>query len=47
MVMEQCSKEEYQAYRRAVGKVMGAMLTEIMDPIYREHPDLKPKELKG
>jgi hypothetical protein len=45
IVMESCSKEDFQTYRRAVGKVMGTMLTEIMNPIYREHPDLKPKEL--
>jgi hypothetical protein len=45
IVMEKCSKEEFHAYRRAVGKVMGTMLTEIMNPIYREHPDLKPTNL--
>jgi len=46
VVMETCSKEEFHTYRRAVGKVMGTMLTEIMNPIYREHPDLKPQKLR-
>jgi hypothetical protein len=46
IVMENCSKEEFHAYRCAVGKVMGTMLTEIMNPIYREHPDLKPEKLR-
>jgi hypothetical protein len=45
IVMEKCSEEEFHTYRLAVGKVMGAMLIEIMNPIYREHPDLKPKML--
>jgi hypothetical protein len=27
-------------------KVMGAMLLEVMNPIYARHPALKPKELK-
>lgn len=35
--------EELAAYRRAVGKVMGEMLLEIMNPIYARYPDLKPK----
>jgi hypothetical protein len=37
-----CSDAEFRAYRLAVGKVLGEMLLEIMNPIYREHPDLKP-----
>jgi hypothetical protein len=46
LVMENCSDDEFQAYRLAVGKVMAEMLTEIMNPIYREHPDLLPEGLE-
>ncbi len=43
----QCSDEEFQRYRRGFGSVLGHMLTEIMNPIYAEHPDLKPEQLGG
>jgi hypothetical protein len=46
LVMESCSEDEFHTYRRAVGKVMGEMLLEIMNPIYREHPDLLPEGLE-
>jgi hypothetical protein len=46
LVQVKCSATELQAYRRAIGKIMGEMLLEVMNPLYRKHPDLKPKELK-
>jgi hypothetical protein len=33
-------------YKTIVGKLMGEMLIEIMNPIYKEHPDLKPPQLR-
>jgi hypothetical protein len=45
LVSERGSAEELKAYRRAVGKIMGEMLLEVMNPLYARHPDLKPKEL--
>ncbi len=45
MVREQCSEDEFNRYRAAAGKVMGEMLISIMNPIYKEHPELMPKEL--
>ncbi len=44
-VMENCSKDEFDRYRSAVGQMMGTMLLDVMNPIYREHPDLKPPQL--
>ncbi len=44
-VMEKCSPEEFQAYRRAVGKIMGEMVLEVMNPLYKQHPSIKPKEM--
>jgi hypothetical protein len=44
---DQCSDEEFQRYRRGFGYVLGYMFTEIMTPIYAEHPDLKPEQLGG
>lgn len=46
LVSERCSAEELKTYRRAVGKIMGEMLLEVMNPLYARHPDLKPKELR-
>lgn len=44
-VQERCSDEEFKAYRRAAGKVMGEVFLAVMQPLYREHPDLKPEGL--
>jgi len=30
----------------ALNQIMGTMLLDIMNPIYREHPELKPPELE-
>ncbi len=45
-VKDNCPQEEFEAYRKAAGKVMGDMLFEVMNPIYKAPPDLKPKEMK-
>jgi hypothetical protein len=46
MVMGQCPPEEFAAYRRAVGRIMGEMLLEVLNPLYAEHPSLKPAEME-
>ena len=38
--------EEFIRYRAAVARIMGEMLLGIMNPIYDEHPDLRPKALE-
>ena len=35
----QCAEEEFQVYLCGFGYVLGYMFTEIMTPIYAEHPD--------
>jgi hypothetical protein len=45
LVAANCSPEEFAAYRRAVGKVMGEILLAVLNPLYDEHPSLKPPEL--
>ena len=37
-----CPPEEYSAYRKAVGKVVSAMLHSIIEPLYAKNPSLKP-----
>lgn len=46
LVMDSGSAEEFETYRMAVAQIMGTMLVDIMNPIYREHPELKPPELE-
>jgi hypothetical protein len=45
MVRERCSVDEFCRYREFVGRVMGELLLDVMNPIYSLHPDLKPPEL--
>jgi hypothetical protein len=41
-----CTEEEFREYRRMIGKSMGAMLFEIINPIVGKYPELKPDQLK-
>jgi hypothetical protein len=45
LVKSRCSAEEFDVYRMAVGKVMADIFVEVMNPLYRQHPDLKPAGL--
>lgn len=46
-LVDKTNIQEYNQYRLAVGQIMGTMLLEIMNPIYKQYPDLEPKELKA
>ena len=46
-VRDHCSKEEFEAYRTEVGKIMGAIYLDIEEKLYREHPSLRPEALDG
>jgi hypothetical protein len=46
-IQSACPDEEFQRYRQGFGYVMGYMLTEILNPIYGEHPGLKPEGMGG
>lgn len=39
------SEEEFNNYKNAVGKIMGYMLLDVINPIVEEYPDLKPEGL--
>jgi hypothetical protein len=38
--------EESQNYRKAVGMVLGALVMDVMGPLYAAHPDIKPASWK-
>ena len=42
-VQSQCSAEEFSEYRERVARIMGEIL-DVLNPIYREHPCIKPDE---
>jgi hypothetical protein len=46
LILNKCMKEQFIAYRRGVGGAIG-YLFDILEPIFREHPDLEPEEWKG
>ena len=41
-----CTEDEFREYRRMIGKSMGAMLFEIINPIVAKYPELKPAQLR-
>jgi hypothetical protein len=45
LVQEECTDEEFQVYRKAAGFVMGYIYTDVVAPLYKEHPELEPPEL--
>jgi hypothetical protein len=46
LVRDTCTADELKVYRRAIGKVMGEMLLEILNPLYEKHSSLKPGGLR-
>lgn len=46
-VMTTCSDDEYRRYRRAVGKIMGIAVLDILNPLYEQFPELKPGHFKA
>jgi hypothetical protein len=45
-VMETCPQDEFEAYRRVVGRIMGGIYLDVMQPIHLKFPDLEPPELR-
>jgi hypothetical protein len=41
-VKETCPPEEAAAYQKAVGKVAGPIVMDVLEPLYAKHPALKP-----
>lgn len=45
-IQPMCSENEFSEYRRMIGKSMGAMLFEVINPIVAKYPELKPAQLQ-
>lgn len=46
VVQNNCSDEEFKQYRKTVAYIMGDIITDIMNPIYKEYPDLLPEQMQ-
>lgn len=44
-IKDNCPTEEFILYQKGLAQVMGYMLLDIINPIVKEHPDLKPPGL--
>jgi len=42
IIRDECEADEFRRYQMAIGKILGYMFLDIMDPIYKEFPALKP-----
>lgn len=42
LVMDNCTEEEFNGFRAAVGRVMGAVVLDVLNPLYRMNPEVKP-----
>jgi len=39
--------DDYEWYRKQCGKITGYVFTNLMEPVYWQHPELEPQELKA
>lgn len=46
LAKDNCSEDEFITYRTAIGKIMGCMLLDVMNPIFEQYPELKPPSLE-
>lgn len=46
VIREECAAEEFEAYRTKIGQIMGAVAIDLLQPIYADHPEAIPPELK-
>lgn len=41
-----CTPEEFRDLRSTVGAIMGAIVTDVLQPLYAAHPEIIPTELR-
>jgi hypothetical protein len=42
LVRQTCNEEEINAYIKAIGPILYEIGERLMDPLYKQHPELKP-----
>jgi len=43
-VNEHCSAGEAEDYRQRIGKIFYTMIFDLWEPLYKQHPELKPED---
>lgn len=43
LVMDNCTEDEFKQYRTAIGRVMGALVLDVLNPLYEGNPEVKPE----
>ena len=43
LAMDRCPEAEFTVYRRAIGRVMGMLVLDVLDPLYARNPEAKPE----
>jgi hypothetical protein len=43
LVRDESSSDSFNSYRDSVGKIMGIMFFDIINPVFEKYPDLKPE----
>ena len=41
-----CTTEEFTALRSVIGQIMGAVVIDLLQPLYAAHPEITPPELQ-
>lgn len=44
MAAEQCTPTEYAAVKKGIARVMGAIVLDVMNPLYEANPEVKPSD---
>jgi hypothetical protein len=45
LVHDRCPADESVTFRAAIGQVLGDILLNVVNPLYRQHPDIRPAGL--
>jgi hypothetical protein len=47
VIQADCSAEEFEEYRTQIGRIMGAIVVDFLQPIYAQYPETTPPELQS
>lgn len=46
-VSENCSDVEFHQFRAGIGRVMGSLVLDVMNPLYETNPEVKPESYES
>ena len=46
-VRDHDTNENFEEYRQVIGKIMGSLLMDVEDKLWRKYPELRPKQMDG